>query len=109
MQHQRFAFLWSALSTFILVASINCTTAFAQDTSETVWPTKEWQTSIREISTRRRYDDPVPQPQIVGHKQIRLVRGDAASSLRFELAILGCTDVAKYTLRMLHTRIMTSE
>jgi CubicO group peptidase (beta-lactamase class C family) len=64
---------------------------------------------IREISTRRRYDDPVPQPQIVGHKQIRLVRGDAASSLRFELAILGCTDVAKYTLRMLHTRIMTSE
>ena len=48
MQHQRFAFLWSALSIFILVASINCATAFAQDTSETVWPTKEWQTSTPE-------------------------------------------------------------
>ncbi len=48
MQHQRFAFLWSALSTFILVASISCATAFAQDTSETVWPTKEWQTSTPE-------------------------------------------------------------
>jgi CubicO group peptidase (beta-lactamase class C family) len=45
MQHQRFAFLWGALSTFILVASINCAIAFAQDRSETVWPTKEWQTS----------------------------------------------------------------
>jgi len=48
MQHQRFAFLWSALSTFILVACISCATAFAQDTSETVWPTKEWQTSTPE-------------------------------------------------------------
>ena len=48
MQHQRFAFLWSALSTFILVASISCAAAFAQDTSETVWPTKEWQTSTPE-------------------------------------------------------------
>jgi CubicO group peptidase (beta-lactamase class C family) len=48
MQHQRFAFLRSALSTFILVASIGCATAFAQDTSETVWPTKEWQTSTPE-------------------------------------------------------------
>jgi CubicO group peptidase (beta-lactamase class C family) len=48
MQHQRFAFLRSALSTLILVASISCATAFAQDTSETVWPTKEWQTSTPE-------------------------------------------------------------
>jgi CubicO group peptidase (beta-lactamase class C family) len=58
MQHQRFAFLWSALSTFILVASISCATAFAEDRSEqnkseqnkseTVWPTKEWQTSTPE-------------------------------------------------------------
>jgi len=53
MQHQRFAFLWSALSTFILVASISCATAFAQDRSEqnrseTVWPTKEWQMSTPE-------------------------------------------------------------
>jgi CubicO group peptidase (beta-lactamase class C family) len=48
MQHQRFAFLWSALSTFILFASISCATALAQDRSETVWPTKEWQTSTPE-------------------------------------------------------------
>jgi len=30
-------------------------------------------------------------------KRVRLARGDAAPSLRFVLAILGCTDVAKYT------------
>ena len=48
MQHQRFAFLWTALSTFILVASISCATAFAQDTSATIWPTKGWQTSTPE-------------------------------------------------------------
>lgn len=48
MQHQRFAFLWTALSTFILVASISCPTAFAQDTSATIWPTKGWQTSTPE-------------------------------------------------------------
>ena len=48
MQHQRFAFLWNALSAFILVASISCATAFAQDRSDTVWPTQGWQTSTPE-------------------------------------------------------------
>jgi CubicO group peptidase (beta-lactamase class C family) len=48
MHHRRLAFLWSALSTFILVASIYCATAFAQDKSETIWPTKDWQTSAPE-------------------------------------------------------------
>lgn len=48
MQHRRLAFLRTALVTFILVASIGCATAFAQGTSETVWPTKEWQTSTPE-------------------------------------------------------------
>jgi CubicO group peptidase (beta-lactamase class C family) len=48
MRRQRFAFLWTALGTFILVASISCATALAQDKSETVWPTKEWQTSTPE-------------------------------------------------------------
>jgi hypothetical protein len=48
MHHQRFAFLWNALSTSILVASISCATAFAQDRSETIWPTKAWQTSTPE-------------------------------------------------------------
>jgi CubicO group peptidase (beta-lactamase class C family) len=48
MRHQRFAFLWSAPSTLILVALICCTTAFAQDKSKTDWPTKEWQTSTPE-------------------------------------------------------------
>ena len=48
MQHQRFAFLWNALSAFILVALISCATAFAKDRSETVWPTQGWQTSTPE-------------------------------------------------------------
>lgn len=46
MQHQRFAVLWIALSTFILVDSICCAAAYAQGNA--VWPTKEWQTSTPE-------------------------------------------------------------
>jgi CubicO group peptidase (beta-lactamase class C family) len=48
MQHRRFAFLRTALITFVVFASISCATVFAQDTSGTVWPTKEWQTSTPE-------------------------------------------------------------
>jgi CubicO group peptidase (beta-lactamase class C family) len=48
MQHRRFAFLRRALIIFVVLTSISCATVFAQDTSETVWPTKEWQTSTPE-------------------------------------------------------------
>jgi CubicO group peptidase (beta-lactamase class C family) len=48
MQHRRLVHLWSALSTFVLVASICGATAFAQNKSETIWPTKDWQTSAPE-------------------------------------------------------------
>jgi CubicO group peptidase (beta-lactamase class C family) len=47
MQHQRFAVLWIALSTFILVDSICCAAAYAQGNA-ILWPTKEWQTSTPE-------------------------------------------------------------
>src|SRR5215216_941075 len=46
MQHRRFAALWIALSTFILVDSICCVAAYAQGNA--IWPTKEWQTSTPE-------------------------------------------------------------
>ena len=46
MQHRRFAALWIALSTFILVGSVCGPTAYAQGNA--VWPTKEWQTSTPE-------------------------------------------------------------
>ena len=46
MQHQRFAVLWIALSTFILVDSICCAAAYAQGNA--IWPTKEWRTSTPE-------------------------------------------------------------
>ena len=48
MQNQRFAVLWIALRTFVVVSSICCGTAYAQDKVETVWPTREWQTSSPE-------------------------------------------------------------
>jgi CubicO group peptidase (beta-lactamase class C family) len=48
MQNQRFAVLWITLSTFILVASICCAAANAQGAAESIWPTKQWQTSTPE-------------------------------------------------------------
>jgi CubicO group peptidase (beta-lactamase class C family) len=45
MRHRRSAFVWGTLSVLTLIASIDCSAALGQ---ETVWPTKEWQTSTPE-------------------------------------------------------------
>jgi CubicO group peptidase (beta-lactamase class C family) len=47
MKNQRFV-LPLLLSTFVIVASIRCCTAYAQGKVATAWPTKEWQTSSPE-------------------------------------------------------------
>jgi len=46
MQRKRFGALWIALSIFLLIDSICCAAAIAQ--GNTMWPTKEWQSSTPE-------------------------------------------------------------
>jgi CubicO group peptidase (beta-lactamase class C family) len=46
MQHKRSSFLRAALS--IVVASISCGAADAQGVTESIWPTRQWQTSTPE-------------------------------------------------------------
>jgi CubicO group peptidase (beta-lactamase class C family) len=48
MQNQRSFGFWIALGRFILVTAMCCSAAQAQTSAESIWPTKEWQTSTPE-------------------------------------------------------------
>jgi len=48
MQNQRSDGLRIAFGTFVLVTAMCCTGVHAQTSAESVWPTKEWQTSTPE-------------------------------------------------------------